>query len=200
MFLKKGTTADQVIPTPRTRISKFYTRLGTAPTTSMIRSSDVIGSPHHQGVYEIDSLGSVKQLGLHNSISSDPRDINYWSEVDALRRRREEHNKKMNVVLNAQNRRVEDNHGNEEAQLLVEINQLEDMAREDMGKEMYAKLRNDIAQPSTELSVAVLLGGLENPIQPESLLRAAKQQECRAVALRKKNDALRIRMIEYMNS
>jgi len=186
--------ARNIIPTPRNTPTTSYARLGTAAMTTTSHNNNSRSSPSLQrslqqrqkkSVYEVDSLSSIQQLGLHN-ISSDPRDINYWSEVSILRKRRELHSKRMNQILEAQHQ----SEANREAQLLKEVNILEDDARETLGHDQYAQLRLEIAQPSLESTVAELLTS-ESPIR---LLEAAERSQKKSTDLKRKNENLRQRL------
>jgi hypothetical protein len=167
------------------------------------------------GVYKVDSMANLNASYSH--VSSDPRDINYWSEVSALRKRREVHTTKMNKILDSVQQK---NHQRksmkyQEAEVLKEVELLEAGARERMGGEEYSQLRIKMAVPRVERSIAELLidgfdGGsaiLESGGQKvggsviagsrdhgQLLLRATKISEANSLRMLKKNERLRQRL------
>ena len=164
-------------------------------------------------------------MKLHN-ISSNPRDINYWSEVSALRKRREKHVQKMNKILSAQERKknksIDEKLKYQEANILKQVEILEADARDVLGKEEYSQIRHRLANPRKDPSVAEILSGTTGVVgsiggsldSGESslihvgdlnhqdprfmLLEATKKSEQKSEAMLKKNQRLRRRLYEML--
>lgn len=133
-------------------------------------------------------------VGLHN-ISSDPRDINYWSEVSILRQRREQHTIKMHKILK-RNSLEKKSLEMKEVDVLKKVDVLEEQARERMGNDQYSMLRNEMASPMLQPSVAELLVSHANSWS--GVLQAAVQSDKKSALLLEKNKKLRERLVDML--
>jgi hypothetical protein len=181
---------------------------------------------NNKSIYQVDSMSDLNHVMKLHNISSNPRDINYWSEVSALRKRREKHVQKMNKILSAQERKknksIDEKLKYQEANILKQVEILEADARDVLGKEEYSQIRHRLANPRKDPSVAEILSGTTGVVgsiggsldSGESslihvgdlnhqdprfmLLEATKKSEQKSEAMLKKNQRLRRRLYEML--